>query len=96
MRRIVVPGAGGHAHVVVDTLQAMTLVDVGGVLSPTRATVGEGSVILPQAVLNATSRVGRNTTIVNTSATVDHHAVVGDHAHVATGDVPDFSRIERA
>lgn len=49
-----------------------------------RATIGDGTVVLPGAVINAGARVGMNV-IVNSGAIIEHDCVVGDHAHVATG-----------
>jgi sugar O-acyltransferase (sialic acid O-acetyltransferase NeuD family) len=46
--------------------------------------VGEGAVIMAGVVVNTGSRIGRNV-ILNTGCTVDHHNVVGDHAHIAPG-----------
>lgn len=48
------------------------------------ATVGDGSVIFPGAVVNAGAALGVNV-IVNTGAIVEHDCVVGDHVHIATG-----------
>lgn len=47
------------------------------------ATVGEGSIVLHGAVVNAGARIGRNC-IVNSLALVEHDAVIGDHCHIAT------------
>jgi UDP-perosamine 4-acetyltransferase len=52
-------------------------------ISPT-ARIGEGAVIMPNAVVNADAAIGR-LAIVNTGATVDHDCVVGEAAHVAPG-----------
>jgi len=48
------------------------------------AEVGEGSVILPGAVVNARASLGVNV-IVNSGAVVEHDCRIGDHAHIATG-----------
>ena len=48
------------------------------------ATVGDGTLVLHGAVVNAAARVGLNV-IVNSLALIEHDAVVGDHCHVATG-----------
>jgi sugar O-acyltransferase (sialic acid O-acetyltransferase NeuD family) len=47
------------------------------------ASVGEGSIVLHGAIVNAGASVGRNC-IVNSQALVEHDAVIGDHCHVAT------------
>ena len=51
-----------------------------------RAVVGEGSVIMHDALVNAYARIGANT-IINTKALVEHGTQVGDHCHVATGAI---------
>lgn len=48
--------------------------------------VGEGSVILPNAVIEPHARVGANS-VIWCNVTVAHHAVVGDHCWVAAGTV---------
>lgn len=48
------------------------------------ATMGDGTLVLHGAVVNAAARVGRNV-IVNSLALIEHDAAVGDHCHVATG-----------
>ncbi len=48
-----------------------------------RATIGDGTLVLHGAVVNAGARVGRNC-IVNTKSLIEHDAAVGDHCHVAT------------
>ena len=53
------------------------------IVSPS-ATVGEGSHLLPGAVINAATTIGR-ATIVNTNASIDHDCRIGDIVHVAPG-----------
>ena len=48
--------------------------------------IGEGSVILPGAVIEPHARVGRNT-MVWSNATLAHHCSVDDHCWIATGTV---------
>ena len=52
-------------------------------ISPT-ARIGDGVVVMPNAVVNADAIIGR-LAIVNTGATVDHDCIVGEAAHVAPG-----------
>lgn len=54
-------------------------------ISP-HASVGEGTIILHRATINAGARVGRNG-IVNSCALIEHDAVVGDHCHISTGTI---------
>ena len=48
------------------------------------ARLGEGSIIMHQALVNAGARIGANT-IINSQALVEHDSTVGDHCHIATG-----------
>lgn len=47
-------------------------------------TLGPGSVVMANAVINPDTRVGQHS-IVNTGATIDHDCVLGDYCHVAPG-----------
>lgn len=49
-----------------------------------RASIGEGSVVMHHALVNADARIGAGC-IVNTFAGVEHDAVVGDFCHISTG-----------
>ena len=44
--------------------------------------IKEGTVIMPQAVINAEVSIGK-ACIINTSAVIEHDCVVGDGAHIA-------------
>lgn len=46
--------------------------------------IGAGSMICAGVVVNPSSRVGVNV-ILNTGCTIDHHNMIGDHAHIAPG-----------
>ncbi len=48
------------------------------------ARIGDGSIIMYGAMLNADARVGANC-IINSHALVEHGAEVGDHCHISTG-----------
>ncbi len=48
------------------------------------ATIGEGTVVMHQAIVNAGAIVGKNV-ILNTFSNIEHDAVIGDHCHVSTG-----------
>jgi sugar O-acyltransferase (sialic acid O-acetyltransferase NeuD family) len=48
------------------------------------ATIGNGTVIMHQAVVNADARVGQGC-IINTFCNIEHEAMVGDHCHISTG-----------
>ncbi len=47
------------------------------------ATLGEGTIVMHGAVINARANVGRNC-IINSNALVEHDATVEDHCHVST------------
>ena len=50
------------------------------------AVIGEGSIIMHHAVVNAAARVGVNS-IINNKALVEHDCVIGDHCHISTAAV---------
>ena len=50
------------------------------------ASIGEGTIVMHQALVNAGARVGSNC-IINTKALLEHDAVVEDHCHIATGAI---------
>lgn len=50
------------------------------------ATIGNGSVVMAGAVINADAAIGSNT-IVNTGAIIEHDCRVGDHVHLAPASV---------
>jgi sugar O-acyltransferase (sialic acid O-acetyltransferase NeuD family) len=47
------------------------------------ATLGEGTIVMHGAVVNASAVVGRNC-ILNSQSLVEHDVVIGDHCHIAT------------
>lgn len=59
------------------------------VISPTAhvskyAQIGEGTVVMHHAVINADAIVGKGC-IINTFANIEHDVVIGDYCHVSTG-----------
>lgn len=50
------------------------------------AQIGEGTVVMHDALINACSVVGDNC-IVNSKALIEHDAIIGDHCHVSTGAI---------
>ena len=61
------------------------------IVSPTayvtqHASVGEGTIVMHHALLNAEARIGANC-IINTKALVEHDAIVEDHCHISTGAI---------
>ena len=54
-------------------------------ISP-HAEVGEGTIVLHNAIINAGAKIGKNC-IINTRAVVEHDAIVEDHCHISAGAV---------
>lgn len=48
------------------------------------ASIGEGSVIMHQAMVNANAHIGLGC-IINTFANIEHDAFIGDYCHISTG-----------
>lgn len=48
------------------------------------AYIGDGTVILQQAVVNADSKIGFGC-IINSCANIEHDVIVGDYSHISTG-----------
>lgn len=48
------------------------------------ARIGQGTIVMQQAIVNADASVGQNC-IINNQALVEHGVVVGDHSHISTG-----------
>jgi sugar O-acyltransferase (sialic acid O-acetyltransferase NeuD family) len=51
------------------------------VVSPS-AIIGEGSVVMQGAIIQADARIGKHC-IINTGATIDHECQIGDYVHVS-------------
>jgi sugar O-acyltransferase (sialic acid O-acetyltransferase NeuD family) len=50
------------------------------------AQIGEGSIIMHGAIVNANTKIGNNC-IINNKSLIEHDAVIGDHCHIATGAI---------
>lgn len=50
------------------------------------ASIGEGTVVMHHAIVDANAKVGCNV-ILNTLSNVSHDAVIGDQCHVSTGAI---------
>ena len=57
--------------------------------------IGEGTVIMHHALLNANVKVGKNC-IINTKALLEHDVVVEDHCHISTASVVNGGAIVKA
>lgn len=49
-------------------------------------TIGNGTVIMHNTVINSDAKIGENT-IINTGAIVEHDCTVGDFVHISTGAI---------
>lgn len=54
------------------------------VISDLNTHIGEGSVLMANAVVNPSARIGKHC-IINTAAVVEHDNTIGDFAHVSVG-----------
>jgi sugar O-acyltransferase (sialic acid O-acetyltransferase NeuD family) len=50
------------------------------------AQIGDGTIIMHHAVVNAGAKIGKNC-IINTKALIEHDATVGNHCHVSTNAI---------
>jgi len=57
------------------------------------ARIGEGTIVMHRALINAGARVGRNC-IINTNALVEYDVIIEDHCHVSTNAVVVFGHEE--
>jgi len=83
---IVSIGDNGMRKRVVEKLRckfAKGIVHPKAVFSQT-ANIGEGSVVMAGAVVNAGTVIG-NHSVINTCASVDHECQIGDYVHIAPG-----------
>jgi sugar O-acyltransferase (sialic acid O-acetyltransferase NeuD family) len=48
------------------------------------ASIGEGTIIMHGAIINAGANIGRNC-IINTGAIIEHDVIIEDHCHISTG-----------
>ena len=56
------------------------------VVASDSAIIGEGTVVMPGAHINANARIGKHC-IINTGAIIEHDCIIDDYAHVAPGVV---------
>jgi sugar O-acyltransferase (sialic acid O-acetyltransferase NeuD family) len=48
------------------------------------AKIGEGTIVMHHALINAAAQVGNNC-IINSKALIEHDAIIEDHCHISTG-----------
>ena len=61
-----------------------TAIHPAAVISPIHTYIGEGTVVMANAIVNPYARIGKHC-IINSGATVEHDNIVGDFAHVSVG-----------
>lgn len=61
-----------------------TAVHPSAMVSAIHTVIGEGSVVMPYAVINPYAQIGAHC-IVNSNATVEHDNKIGDFAHISVG-----------
>lgn len=61
-----------------------TAIHPAAVISGIHTEIGEGTVVMANAVINPYARIGRHC-IINSNATVEHDNTVGDLAHISVG-----------
>lgn len=61
-----------------------TAIHSAAVVSPVGTGIGEGTVVMANAVINPYAQIGKHC-IINSGATVEHDNVVGDFAHISVG-----------
>lgn len=50
------------------------------------ANIGEGSIVMHFAMVNAEAKVGKNC-IINSRALIEHDCIIGDHTQISTGAI---------
>jgi len=50
------------------------------------SSIGEGTIIMHQTVVNANTTIGENC-IINTKALIEHDTIIGDNCHISTNSV---------
>jgi len=65
--------------------QLVSIVSPRAYVSP-RAELGQGTIVMHDALVNCGARVGANV-IINSKALIEHDAKVGDHCHISTAAI---------
>ena len=58
------------------------------------ASIGEGTIIMHDALINSRASVGQNC-IINTKSLIEHDAVIEDHCHISTGAIVNGGTVVR-
>ena len=67
-----------------DGVRWYTAIHPSAVISALDTQIGVGSVIMANAVVNASAHIGKHS-IVNSAAVVEHDNIIGDFAHISVG-----------
>ena len=67
-----------------DGVHWYTAVHPAAVVSRLSVQIGEGSVVMANAVINPSAHIGKHC-IINTAAVVEHDNHIGDYAHISVG-----------
>lgn len=67
-----------------DGVRWYTAIHPTAIVSNLDTQIGEGSVIMANAVINPSARIGKHC-IINTAAVVEHDNRIGDFAHISVG-----------
>lgn len=83
---VAIGNAGIRERIVTDLKDAVwhTVIHPTAVISSIDTEIGEGTVIMANAVVNAGTRIGRHC-IINTGAIVEHDNRIHDFVHVSVG-----------
>ncbi len=73
LHNIVEKHAGEFATIIASTAQVSK-----------HATVGDGSVVLHHATINAGAKIGKGC-IINSASNIEHDVEIGDYSHISTG-----------
>lgn len=67
-----------------DGVRWYTAIHPAAVISPLDVQIGAGSVVMANAVVNPSARIGKHC-ILNTTAVVEHDNRIGDFTHISVG-----------
>ena len=62
-----------------------SIISPASYVSP-HASIGEGTIIMNGAIINAGVKIGKNC-IINSRALIEHDSIVEDHCHISTGAI---------
>lgn len=66
------------------SVQWYTAIHPNAVISTINTSIGEGTVVMANAVINPSAQIGKHC-IINTSSLVEHDNTISDYVHIAVG-----------